>query len=162
MKESGIILDNSGNHNFQTSPAMRKFIWLLIIIGVLNVIFWLWGGDIISTFENRFAFLSRDWDAVYMADGSVLIGRLQTVTSGLVKLNDVYVIQPKSQATAATSSTFNVAGSLANGGSLIKWGANQPLKSAGNLNINRPSVIFWESLAKDSEISKQLDASLQK
>lgn len=140
---------------------MRNLVWVLVVVGILIIAFWGWGDGIL----NRFAFLSSNWEAVYMADGTIFVGKLNSVTSSEVKIRDAYIIQPKtsdSNSNPATAGTFGVVGSLASGGTLVKWGANQPLKSAGNLDINRSAVVFWESLAKDSEISKQLDASLQK
>lgn len=95
-----------------------------------------------------------------MNSGDVYIGKIRGSASDVIKLSDTYLVQVLKQDennSGAKTNSFRLTGS-SNNLTLIKWGFNQPLKSAGELFISRNNIAFWEKLDNDSEVVKQLEA----
>jgi len=96
-----------------------------------------------------------------MTNGEVYIGKIRGSTFDTIKLNDTYLVQISKQSendSGSKTNTYKINGT-SNNLTLIKWGFNQSLKSAGELFITRSQVQFWEKLDKDSEVVKQLEAA---
>ena len=139
-------------------PEKKTIVLILIIIGFVNILFWLGGPRFILFIQDTFTPFSSGWEAVYLNNGEVYVGHIRGSTRQVIKLSDAYILNVvKSGEAEAASRKFNVAGSVGNNISLIKWGFYQPLKSRGELFISRSNVLFWEKLDKDSEVVKQLE-----
>lgn len=94
-----------------------------------------------------------------MTSGDVYIGKIKGSTSNVIKLSDAYLVQILKQDennSGGKANSFLLTGS-SNNLTLIKWGFNQPIKSKGELFINRDNITFWEKLDNDSEVVKQLE-----
>ena len=126
---------------------------------VLIVVILFWGPRAVLFFQTRFLPFSSGWEAVYMTNGEVYIGKIRGSTSQVIKLSDTYLVQVLKQDEnnlGGKTNSFKLNGG-SNNLTLIKWGFNQPLKSRGELFFNRANIAFWEKLDKDSEVVKQLE-----
>ncbi|GEM_PF-6446246 len=142
-------------------PSKKTLTGLTVGIAVLIVLILFWGPRLILFFQTRFLPFSSSWEAVYMTNGEVYIGKIRGSTFDTIKLNDTYLVQISKQSendSGSKTNTYKINGT-SNNLTLIKWGFNQSLKSAGELFITRSQVQFWEKLDKDSEVVKQLEAA---
>lgn len=140
-------------------PNKKILIKIAVIAAVVIVVLGLWGPRTVLFFQTRFLPFSSGWEAVYMISGDVYIGKIKGSTSNVIKLSDTYLVQVLKQDennSGGKANSFRLTGS-SNNLTLIKWGFNQPLKSEGELFINRNNIAFWEKLDRDSEVVKQLE-----
>lgn len=141
---------------------MRKYsiILFLIVIAILNAIFWFWGPNIISFTQTRtLPFYKSRWQAVYMANGDIYIGQIKSISSHTIKLSNAYNLQIiTNQVLPGQSPSLKLQTGAIKNIALVKWGFYQPLLSKGELYINRSAMFFWENLSSDSEIVKQLSS----
>lgn len=141
-------------------PDKKILTKIAAIAAVVVVVFGLLGPRLILFFQTHFLPFSSGWEAVYMTSGDVYIGKIKGSTSNVIKLSDAYLVQVLKQDennSGGKANSFRLTGS-SNNLTLIKWGFNQPLKSAGELFISRVNIVFWEKLDDDSEVVKQLEA----
>jgi len=141
-------------------PNKKTLTGLVAGIAVLIVLILFWGPRAVLFFQTRFLPFSSGWQAIYTVTGEVYIGRIDGFVSDTIKLSDTYLAQISKQNEnnlGGKTNSFKLNGG-SNNLTLIKWGFNQPLKSAGELFINKANVVFWEKLDKDSEVVKQLEA----
>ena len=126
-------------------PSKKILTGLLAGITVLIVVVLFWGPRLVLFFQTRFLPFSSGWEAVYMANGEVYIGKIRGFTSNTIKLNDSYLVQVLKQDEnnlGGKTNSFKLNGG-SNNLTLIKWGFNQPLKSEGELFITRAQIQFW-------------------
>lgn len=93
--------------------------------------------------------------AVFLSNGQVYFGRITTLASDLVILNDVFY--PKAQKTEqattnedASADTITEAGGVA----LRKLGKNEFHEPQDTLYIQPANMLYWENLEKDSRVTK--------
>jgi hypothetical protein len=98
------------------------------------------------------------YQAVFFTNGQVYFGKLQTLNSGYLKLNDIYYLQTK---TAATDSTNPQAtGTEANPGvELVKLG-NEVHGPDDEMIVSKDQILFFENLKKDGKVTQSI-ASFQ-
>jgi len=86
------------------------------------------------------------YQAVFLDGGQVYFGKINTINSAYVELNDVYYLNVNSQdqAAAASTSSDNV--------SLVKLGCELH-GPEDKMVINRASVSFWENLKTDAQVA---------
>mgnify|MGYP001575108482 CR=1 FL=1 len=140
-------------------PNQKTLIKITAISALVITLVLFWGPRLVLFFQTRFLPFSSGWEAVYMANGEVYIGKIRGFTSNTIKLNDSYLVQVLKQDEnnlGGKTNSFKLNGG-SNNLTLIKWGFNQPLKSEGELFITRAQIQFWEKLDKDSEVVKQLE-----
>lgn len=139
-------------------PNKKILIKIAAIAVVIIVILGLWGPQLILFFQTQFLPFSSGWEAVYLNNGEVYIGHIRATTDNVIKLNDAYILNVvKQEQVEGSSKRFKISGDADSSISLIKWGFYQPLKSKGELFINRANIAFWEKLDDDSEVVKQLE-----
>lgn len=140
-------------------PDKKILMKIAVIAAVIIVVLGLWGPRVILFFQTRFLPFSSNWEAIYMTNGDVYVGKIRGSTSNIIKLSDTYFVQVLKQDEnnlGGKANSFRLTGS-SNNLTLIKWGFSQPLKSAGELFISRNNIAFWEKLDSNSEVVKQLE-----
>lgn len=141
-------------------PDKKILIKIIAVAAVVIVVLGFWGPRLVLFFQTGFLPFSSGWEAIYMTSGDVYIGKIKGSTSNVIKLSDAYLVQVLKQDennSGGKANSFRLTGS-SNNLTLIKWGFSQPLKSAGELFINRANIAFWEKLDNDSDVVKQLEA----
>jgi hypothetical protein len=140
-------------------PEKKTLIKIAVVPALVIILFLFWGPRLVLFFQTRFLPFSSGWEAVYMTNGEVYIGKIRGSTANVIKLSDTYLVQVLKQDEnnlGGKTNSFKLNGG-SNNLTLIKWGFNQPLKSKGELFITRAQMQFWEKLDKDSEVVKQLE-----
>lgn len=141
-------------------PDKKTLLKITAITAIVIVVLSLWGPRLVLFFQTRFLPFSSGWEAVYMTSGDVYIGKIRGSASDVIKLSDTYLVQVLKQDEnnlGGKANSFRLTGS-SNNLTLIKWGFSHPLKSEGELFINRANVAFWEKLDDDSDVVKQLES----
>lgn len=142
-------------------PDRKMLIGLVVGIAVLIVVILFRGPYLILFFQTSFLPFSHNWEAVYMINGDVYVGKIIGTTSTEIGLKNTYLLKISKQNendSGGKTDTFKLSG-VSNNLTLIKWGFKQPLKSEGKLFISRFNIAFWEKLDNDSEVVKQLETT---
>ncbi len=101
--------------------------------------------------------------AVYMNDGSIYLGHIQSVSGSGIVLSNVYNLKldASGQDQQGQSESLRLQSGSAKNVVLIKWGFYQPLQSDGSLHVSNSSILFWETLNPSSEVVKQIHSAAQ-
>lgn len=143
------------------AKSNRKIIVLLVIFGLANIIFWFFGSQLVMLWQTNFL-PGQNWQAVYLADGQIFIGRIRGINSEGLELINAYNLQLTTvESGQAQSASLKLQTGSAQNVSLVRWGFYQPLKSRGTIFINRSAVIFWETLDDDAQAVLQIKALLK-
>jgi hypothetical protein len=140
-------------------PTQRQLhIPLVVLAGVLILLF-VFGFQFTRSLSLRLQ-LMKGWQAVYLVNGDLYVGKLRTYDDQTMELHDAYYVSLDAQGGNGGQAPSI---QLQSGGfrtvSLLQWGFNQPLISEGILNIQRSNMLFWESLNDDAEIVQQIKAA---
>ncbi len=97
---------------------------------------------------------SSKYQAVFFTNGQVYFGKLQTMSDGYMKLNDVFYLQTKTA--AANSDNLQSNTTKASDVELIKLG-NEVHGPEDAMIISRDQILFFENLKKDGTVTKSID-----
>jgi len=139
-------------------PKSKKGSYIVLVLAFLIIVIWALGPKLVLYWKtNNLIFNKNNWQAVYLVNGDVYIGQIKLMNDNIIELNSAYNLQITSGGQNQSQSTsLMLQNSSAKNIALIKWGFYQPLKSNGNLFINRFSVLYWENLDEGAEVVRQI------
>lgn len=124
----------------------KKFVWFLIILIICGLGF---------LFAEKKGLLSKQnpdlYYAVFLTNGQVYFGNLQSKTKSEIVLNNVYYLQLENEGSVQdqlAESRFT----------LVKMG-NEIHGPKDELFINRDNVLFYETLRDDSRVVESIKQS---
>jgi hypothetical protein len=89
---------------------------------------------------NEFKYVdSAKYQAVFLSNGQVYFGNINTLNSKYIRMNNVYYL---TQGSGTNSSNY----------SLVKLGCQQIHDPTDQMIINRDQVTFWENLQSDGKV----------
>jgi len=130
----------------------------LLVYGVIVLALILGGVKLFILQQNVDATIDNDtYQAVFLTNGQVYFGELDTVNRDLVRLNNVYYLQVTEDLQQQATETEDEAAAAATqpSFSLVKLGdeLHQPVSE---MVINREQILFWENLNTDSPVVKTI------
>lgn len=139
-----------GNQAHKPSK-MRKFIAAILIIIILGG--GLGGGLLILNRMqvNDLAINKNEYQAVFLTNGQVYFGKLQTTNGDYLVLNKVYYLQVQQPVQDGTT-TATTDQSQAQ---LVKLG-NELHGPEDRMQISSKQVLFWENLKKDGKVAQSI------
>ncbi|HVE80934.1 MAG TPA: hypothetical protein VNA68_02225 [Candidatus Dormibacteraeota bacterium] len=131
----------------KNSTLNTALVVLLIVVSVVATIYL--GMRILSTSNTSKAIKSKQYQALFLTNGQVYFGKLKSVDSSYVRLNDIYYLQ--------------VQQSVQPGEQKKEGDDKQPQVSLAKLGgelhgpedvmyISRDQVLFWENLKDDGKV----------
>lgn len=123
----------------------------LVLIAIVLIAFGLlWyfrGGFGESGYINK-----NEYQAIFLSNGQVYFGKLDTLTPQYAELTDIYYLQVNqtvqpSQSNDSSSQPQNV--------SLVKLG-NELHGPEDAMQINRDQIVFWENLKKSGKVTQAI------
>ncbi|MCC6934716.1 MAG: hypothetical protein IT406_03475 [Candidatus Yanofskybacteria bacterium] len=143
-------------------PTMSQLRSMFLIgAAVLGAIFFLLPAA--QRFVSVRAETLRGWQAVYLVNGDLYIGRIRSLDDRSLELKDAYYVSLGSNdGGPGQAASVKLQSGEFRTVSLVRWGFSQPLVSFGVLQIERSSVLFWESLSGDAEVVKQVEEARKK
>lgn len=96
---------------------------------------------------------SSKYQAVFLTNGQVYFGKLETVNSGYMRLSDIYYLQTSS--TTKTDSSIQASTSNASNVELIKLGS-EVHGPTDEMVINKDQILFFENLKKDGNVTASI------
>lgn len=143
-------------------PGRPTVMLVLVVVGVLNIIFWFPGPWLYGLARTHFIPFSSSWQAVYLTSGDMYVGHVRGWTSTTVLLDEAYLVKITNQAQDSQGTqSFRLTDTGAQNLSLVRWGFFQPFKSAGNLVLNRSQILFWEKLDSDAQVVEQIKSATE-
>lgn len=115
----------------------------VVVIYILNAGF--------SALTAGTAVKSKEFQAVFLTNGQVYFGKLSSITSGYVKLTNIYYLQVQQavQPSANKDAASNQQVSLAKLGGELHGPEDV-------MYISRSQVLFWENLKTDGKVAKAI------
>ena len=127
----------------------------LLLIGVAEVLIW-------NSVANKNVLSSVDKDgyqAVFLNNGQVYFGKLQSADSEYLKLSDVWYLRA-SETSSADSSKIQQSSSDSTNATIIKLG-NEIHGPKDAMLISKDQVLFYENLKDDGKVVKAIKAGAQ-
>ena len=145
-------LDRHGKPKRGKAKFSLKIAAIIVLLGML-----LSGGWFFYQSRTSANIDGGRYQAVFLTNGQVYFGKLQTLNGGYLKLNDIYYLETNS---TDTSASLQNATSTAANVQLIKLGS-EIHGPDDEMIINKDQVLFFENLKNDSTVAKSI-ASYQK
>jgi hypothetical protein len=125
------------------------------IIGIILMI--LLGGWLLYRTSMGAHIDSGKYQAVFFTNGQVYFGKLHKLSGGYFKLNDIYYLQAKANATENTSENpQETSTDKSSDVELIKLG-REVHGPEDEMIISKDQVLFFENLKKDGTVSQSID-----
>lgn len=163
-------LRRNGNHNLKPSNPARLApqdsgaarvrrggleITLIVLLIVASI-------ALIAYLGSRFAFSltansqvkSKQYQAVFLANGQVYFGKLRHANNNYVELSDIYYLQVQQQVQPGTNANANQQNEQPQV-SLAKLGSELHGPEDA-MYISRDQVLFWENLKDDGKVVKAI------
>lgn len=93
---------------------------------------------------------SNAYQAVFLNNGQVYFGKMQSINSRFVNMTGVYYL------TQSTASTANTTTAASSDYTLVKLGCQQIHYPKDQMIVTRDQVTFWENLSKDGKVAKSI------
>lgn len=93
------------------------------------------------------------YQAVFLTNGQVYFGKLETVNSGYMRLSDIYYLQTSSA--TKTDSSIQASTSNSSNVELIKLGS-EVHGPTDEMVINKDQILFFENLKKDGNVTASI------
>jgi len=138
--------DKIGGRGYKMAgPKWMRILSVVLLAGIVvllvGVIFaFSQGGDNESKFIN-----SSDYQAVFLNNGQVYFGNIQTLNDNYVRMTNIYYLTQNSGSSSSSSSSNN-------NYSLVKLGCQQIHDPLDQMVINRSQVTFWENLNANGKV----------
>jgi hypothetical protein len=156
----------------QVNSHKHKWIKLLVIplIVVVVLLIGLYAGAILLLHNNQQAtgagtINHSENQAVFLTNGQVYFGKLQTANQYYLKLENIYYLQIQQSVQPAStngvntpttnSTTANSSATNDSSAQLVKLG-NELHGPEDEMTIMRSQVMFWENMKPDSKVSKAI------
>lgn len=146
------------------SRSFHKTFWFkLIVVAVILAI--LVGGGIwllLDKYQQATGSTtvnSKEYQAVFLTNGQVYFGKLDTVSQYYLKLTDIYYLQVQQSVQPSTTSPSSASNSSSGGSNnvqLVKLG-NELHGPEDEMSINRQQVLFWENLKPSGKVTQAID-----
>ena len=110
---------------------------------------------------------SNQYQAVFLTNGQVYFGKIQSVNQFYITLSNIYYLQVQQSVQPATSnatpSTLNGSASTSSGNNnnsavqLVKLG-NELHGPEDTMTIMRPQILFWENMKYNSKVTQAINS----
>lgn len=131
----------------------RLIVTILVLILVLVGLGWfLSANDMLPGANNSDKDSSpSDWHAVFLTNGQVYFGKMDSAKGQYVKLEDIYYIQVQQQQEGQNQQNNQQAQI-----SLVKLG-NELHGPVDEMSINRDHILFYEEMKNDAQVVKAIE-----
>lgn len=130
---------------------------LAIISGVLIVLIGaLVGGWVANRAGNGTGIDDDKYQAVFLTNGQVYFGRLETFKDDYLRLSDIYYLQAQSADETDSQNPQQASKNDATDVQLIKLG-NEVHGPVDEMIISKDQVLFFENLKEDSKVSASIE-----
>jgi len=142
------------SRNGKPKKTRLKFITkttgIALIIAALLFGGWFW-----SQSSNGTNIDGSKYQALFLTNGQVYFGKLQTQSGGYMKLTDIYYLQAKTTDTSTDTSTLQDTSAAASDVQLIKLGSEIHGPS-DEMIISKDQILFFENLKKDGKVAESI------
>lgn len=137
----------SGGHSKKSGPNGMSYMFLtlaasLAILLSAVALFAAYNNNGSSGGESKYV-NSKEYQAVFLSNGQVYFGKVKTLNSKVVVIDDVFYIEAQST-TATTTSNNNY--------TLRKLGTSELHAPEDRMVINRDQVTFWENIKDNGQV----------
>lgn len=142
------------HHPGKKKPKNLKYIILTAILSIALVGVLL-GGFLLYRTSMGAHIDNSKYQAVFFTNGQVYFGKLQKLSGDYFRLNDVYYLQAKADAAAASENPQETSVQQSSGVELIKLGS-EVHGPDDEMIISKDQVLFFENLKKDGTVSQSI------
>lgn len=139
-------LPEFGQSRMTTSNRPPVWMWVVIFLVIAAAIYWLSNGNYTQ---------SKVYQAVFLSNGQVYFGKVKSLESKFIEVNDVYYVQwqqqPQLQGTT-TEAQINDTNSIP---VLLKRGGEEH-RPFGPMRLNRDQIVAIENVGPDSPVMQQI------
>jgi hypothetical protein len=143
--------------------GLKAIVTILIVI-IVVVAGW-YGlakfGVIKSTSSNNVAFVSNDWQAIFLVNGQVYFGKVKGISNKTLTLGDIYYLQVVSKPLQTTQQGNTADQQTQQELTLVKLG-NELHGPSDYMIINRDQVVLTEKLKNDSKVVQAINDYIAK
>lgn len=141
---------NSGQGKFSKRNVLIGGLVTLLVVGALVTAFWFTGAGSLGA-------VKRDqYQAIFLTNGQVYFGKINSITADVVTLEDIYYLQQQGNVQDQDSETQTQQNQL----SLAKLG-NELHGPEDTMYIERSQVLFWENIKNEGEVVKTIQQEKQ-
>lgn len=120
----------------------------VVVVVFIVTVFALYSSSVSSKIDDS------KYQAVFLTNGQVYFGKLQSVSGGYLKLSDIYYLQSSDESSdTLQDSTSSSSGSDVQ---LVKLG-EELHGPEDEMVINKDEVLFFENLKSDGKVTKAID-----
>lgn len=144
-------MDRKINNRNQVSKLPRKMKKIIAVI--LAVIFIVGSGLLLfnSLYSNNLAINKSEYQAVFLTNGQVYFGKLQSINNDYLVLDNIYYLQVQQSVQDGTATTTTDQ----NQAQLVKLG-NELHGPEDQMQISSKQVLFWENLKADGKVAQSI------
>lgn len=137
----------------RSSNGWLKAIVTILVVVIVVIVGW-YGlakfGIINSNSSNKIAFVSSDWQAIFLTNGQVYFGKVRGTSNKTLTLGDIYYLQVVSKPLQTTQQSAT-ADQQQQELTLVKLG-NELHGPSDSMIINRDQILLTEKLKNDSKV----------
>ena len=136
------------SHSKEKNGGATNIIAIIVVV-VIALAAWM----LLS--QNKLSGYSKEWQAIFLTNGQVYFGQIQSTNKAEIVAQDIYYLQvtrPLQQTEEGQEQASEGQGEL----SLVKLG-NELHGPTDNMYINRDHVLFIEDLKDDSNVVQAID-----
>lgn len=140
--------------NAKKNPKNLKHIAMAAVV-TLALLVVLLGGWLLYRSSMGAHIDDSKYQAVFFTNGQVYFGKLQKLSGGYFKLNDIFYLQAKADAAAASENPQETSTQQNSDVELIKLGS-EVHGPDDEMIISKDQVLFFENLKKDGTVSQSI------
>lgn len=150
---------NDSRHEAPHHPGKKKSknLKYIVMTAVLSValLVVLLGGFLLYRSSMGAHIDNSKYQAVFFTNGQVYFGKLQKLSGGYFKLNDIFYLQAKADAAATPENPQETSVQQGSDVELIKLGS-EVHGPDDEMIISKDQVLFFENLKKDGTVSQSI------
>jgi hypothetical protein len=143
---------NQPSMSNQSNKAARPRKMKKLIAAILVIIIVVGGGLMLfNGMRSSLAINKGEYQAVFLTNGQVYFGKLQTINNDYLVLNNIYYLQVQQSVQDGKTTTTTDQ----NQAQLVKLG-NELHGPEDQMQISSKQVLFWENLKTDGKVAQSI------